>query len=189
MKKTYSIYLFRHGQTAYNRDKRFTGFHDPQLTKLGIKQAKKVAEKLKNKKFQVAIFTRLKRSKQTLNEVLKYHPECSTLLKDDRMIERNYGKLNGITHENFIRIEKFKIIHRSYNIAPPNGESFAMVETRVKSFIKDLKKIIKKKKCNVVISAHGNSIRIFRKIIEKASPKKAIKWNIPYDKFYEYKIV
>ena len=68
------IYLFRHGQTTYNRDQMFTGFHNPKLTKLGVKQAKIIAKKLKNKKFQVAIYTRLVRSQQTLREVLKYHP-------------------------------------------------------------------------------------------------------------------
>src|SRR5437868_415306 len=96
-----TIYLFRHGQTTYNRDKRFTGFHDPPLTKLGIQQARHIAQKLKGKEFEIAISTRLKRSKQTLHEVLKYHPNV-TVKKDDRVIERNYGLLNGTTHGEFI---------------------------------------------------------------------------------------
>jgi bisphosphoglycerate-dependent phosphoglycerate mutase len=63
-----------------------------------------------------------------------------------------------------------------------------MVESRVSSFIKDLIKLIKKEKVNVAISAHGNSIRLFRKIMEKASKEKAIAWTIPYDDYYEYTI-
>lgn len=214
------IYLFRHGQTTYNRDGKFTGFDNAGLTKLGIKQAKTISRKLKNKKFEIAFYTKLKRSKQTLHEVLKYHPECKKLIKDNRMIERNYGDLNGTTHEDFIKRignkllkldvygdaienlsnkdrnkiqrflgeEEYKLIHRGYNVPPPGGESFAMVEKRVSSFIKSLKKLVKKEKVNVAISAHGNSIRIFRKIMEKASAKKAVSWVIPYDKIFVYTI-
>ena len=191
MKETLRIYLFRHGQTTYNRDKRFTGFHDPPLTKLGIKQAKTIAKKLKNKKFQIVFYTRLKRSKQTLKIVLKHHPECKTLKKENRIIERNYGLFNGTTHEQFIKkygINAFNKVHRDFYTKPSKGESFAGVEKRVSSFIKDLKKFMIKNKVNVAISAHGNSIRLFRKIMEKASIKETCSWSIPYDKVFEYRI-
>jgi len=215
------IYIFRHGQTFYNKNKYFTGWKDSNLTPLGIKQAKKIAEKLKSKKFQVAFQTRLFRSKDTLKEVLKYHPECEKIIIDDRMIERKYGKLEGTSHESFIKkvgekdfdiLEKqgdaienidpktsekiervlgeaeYKVIHRGYNTPPPGGESFADVEKRVKKFIKYLKKFMKKEKVNVAVSSHGNSIRLFRKIMEKASKKETVKWFIPYDDYYEYTI-
>jgi len=187
----FSIYLFRHGQTTYNRDGRFTGFNNPNLTKKGLENAKEIAKLLKNKKFSIAFHSRLKRSKNTLNEILKFHPECKKIILDDRIIERNYGKLNGTLHSDFIRkngIEKFNLYHRDYNSPPPGGESFAMVEKRVKSFIKDLKRLVKKEKCNIAISAHGNSIRLFRKIMEKADVKTACSWVIPYDSYFEYKI-
>lgn len=191
MSNNLKIYLFRHGQTTYNRDKRFTGFHDPNLTSLGKKQAKEVAKFLKNKKFQIAFHTKLKRSKQTLKEFLKYHPECKKIIKDDRMIERNYGRLNGKTHELIIEKygqKQFDLWHRGYNTPPPGGESFAMVEKRVHSFIKFLIPYMKKNKINVAISAHGNSIRLFRKIMEKSSKEQAVKWFIPYDKVFTYNI-
>lgn len=219
-KRKLRIYLFRHGQTTYNRDKIFTGWRDAKLTKKGIQNAKTVAKELKNKKFQVAFHTSLSRSKDTLKEVLKFHPECDLLVEDNRMIERSYGDLEGMSHEEFIesvgqelfdlkyqgdaienlsekdreKIKKFlgkqeyKIIHRGYKTPPPGGESFHMVEKRVKKFIKDLRKFMKKNQVNVAISAHGNSIRLFRKIIEKASVKEMSEWFIPYDKYYEYKI-
>jgi len=183
------IYLFRHGQTYYNKNKIFTGWKDSKLTPKGIKQARIIAKKLKNKKFQVAFYTHLSRSKNTLKETLKYHPECKKLIKDDRMIERSYGTLQGMSHKKFIELKggkEFNKIHRGYNTPPPKGESFAMVEKRVNSFIKDLKKFMKKNKVNVAISAHGNSIRLFRKIMEKTSKKEIGKWNIPYDKYFEY---
>jgi len=220
MKKDLKIYLFRHGQTTFNREKKFTGWLDPGLTSLGRRQAKIVARKLKNRKFEVAFHTRLRRSKETLKEVLRYHPECKKIFEDDRMIERNYGDLNGSSHKDFIervgkqlvhlevegdvledlskgerkRIERFlgeeefKLIHRGYTVPPPGGESFKMVEKRVQKFIKHLIKMMKKDKVNVAISAHGNSIRLFRKIMERASVEEMTKWSIPYTKVYEYTI-
>ncbi|MEK6891234.1 MAG: histidine phosphatase family protein, partial [Nanoarchaeota archaeon] len=219
-KEEHYIYLFRHGQTYYNKEGIFTGWKDSNLTPLGINQAKKVANKLKHKKIQVAFQTKLFRSKDTLKIVLKFHPECKKILIDNRMIERNYGKLNGTSHETFIKNigkraldlriegdaidnldpklkrqverflgeEEYKAIHRGYNIPPPGGESFAMVEKRVKDFVKDLMKFIKKNKVNVAISAHGNSIRLFRKIMEKLNIEQTEKLAIPYDKLFTYKV-
>lgn len=214
------IYLFRHGQTTFNRDGRFTGWLDSKLTAKGKKHALEITKQLKDKEIDVAIHTRLSRSKDTLTPVLKYHPECKIILEDDRMIERSYGELQGMTHEKFIEMigrqeynlkthgdaivsfdeknrkkierflgeEEYKAIHRGYNVATPGGESFADVEKRVKRFIKDLKKFMKKNKVNVCISAHGNSIRLFRKIMEHAHKKTVVHWVIPYDKVYDYAI-
>ena len=185
------IYIFRHGQTYYNEKGIFTGWRDVKLSPRGLRAARKIALKLRKKKFQVAFYTRLSRSKDSLKEVLKFHPECKKLVRDDRMIERDYGRLNGKKHEDFIKEKggaEYKLIHRGYNIRPPGGESFSDVEKRVKSFIKYLKKFMKKEKVNVAISSHGNSIRLFRKIMEHASKEEAIKWFIPYDKYYEYTI-
>jgi len=190
-KRNFKIYLFRHGQTTFNRDKIFTGFKDAKLTFLGKKQAKVITEKLKNKKFQVAFYTRLSRSKDTLKLVLRYHPECKSLIEDNRMIERSYGNLEGKNHENILNKfgeEKFECWHRGFNCRPPKGESFADVEKRVKAFIKYLKKFMKKNKVNVAISAHGNSIRLFRKIMEHASIKETTSWFIPYDQVFTYEI-
>ena len=221
MKKGLKIYLFRHGESEYNRDHRFTGWKDAKLTLKGKKHAEIIAKKLKRKKFEVAIHTRLSRSKDTLKPVLKFHPECKKILKDDRMIERSYGILSGTKHEDFIerignrvynlRIEgdalenvqdkklikkikrflgkkEYDAIHRGYSVKVPKGESFLDVEKRVGKFIIWLKKYMKKNNVDVAISAHGNSIRLFRKIMENASREKAAKWFIPYDKVFSYKI-
>jgi bisphosphoglycerate-dependent phosphoglycerate mutase family 1 len=220
MEKRFKIYLFRHGKTTYNRDGKFTGQSEARLTEEGRKHADIVAKKLKAKKFQVAIHTRLSRSKDTLRPVLKFHPECKFILEDDRMIERSYGNLEGTSHKDFIKkigkqsydlrvegdaienlssalrrkVEKllgekeYDAIHRGYKVAAPGGESFADVEKRVSKFIKDLKKFMRKNKVNVAVSAHGNSIRLFRKIMERAPKKEVIKWFIPYDKVFEYEV-
>ena len=191
MKKELKIYVFRHGQTEYNRDSKFTGSVDAKITKTGLEDAKIVAIRLKDKKFPVAFHTSLSRSKDTLKEVLKFHPECKKLICDDRMVERSYGALNSQTHLQVVRKHGFKKYdewHRSWNVRPPKGECFADVEKRVKIFIKDLKEFMKKEKVNVAISAHGNSIRLFRKIMEGLSIKKTCELFIPYDKVFEYKI-
>lgn len=183
------IYLFRHGQTTYNRDKIFTGSKDAKLTSLGKKQANTISKKLKHKKFQAAFHTNLSRSRDTLNIILKSHPECLFLVEDKRITERSYGKLEGKSHYSIIRKygqEKFDLWHRSFNTRPPGGESFKDVEKRVKSFIKDLKIFMKKNNVNVAISAHGNSIRLFRKIWENLSIKETCELTIPYDKVFTY---
>jgi len=185
------IYLFRHGQSTFNRDGRFTGWKDARLTEKGRENARVIAQKLKNRKIDVAIHTRLSRSKETLKFVLKFHPECKKVMKDDRMIERSYGIYQGMRHENFIKKfgeKKYNEIHRGFNVRAPRGESFADVEKRVKSFIEWLKDYVKKNKVNVAISAHGNSIRLFRKIMEHASVAETVKWSIPYDKVFVYKV-
>ncbi len=185
------IYLFRHGESFFNRAKEFTGWKDSKLTKVGHKNARKVARKLKNKKFQAAIHTRLSRSKNTLKEVLKYHPECKLVIEDNRMIERGYGKLQGKKHTTIIKKfgkKQFDIWHRSYDVPPPGGESIKMVEKRVKAFIKDLLKMMKRDKINVAMSAHGNSMRPFRRYFEKLTLKQMMELENPWDDYFEYTV-
>lgn len=212
------IYLFRHGQSYYNKHHWFTGWTDSKMTKEGFRNAKKIAKELKSKKIQVAYHTRLSRSKNTLKEVLKFHPECQEIIEDDRMIERSYGKLQRHSHKEFMHelegvivkpIEKkygkmkpvvrkkfaektakniYDIYHRSYDIPPPGGESIKDVEKRVKSFIKDLLKKMKKEKVNVAISAHGNSMRPFRQYFEKLSREEMMKLENPWDAYFVYTV-
>lgn len=212
------IYLFRHGQSYYNRDHIFTGWKDSRLTPLGIRQAKVIAKKLKNKHIDAGVQTSLSRSIDTLKEVLKYHPECKTIIVNDKMLERNYGKLCGKSHKWFVKKQgtdtyktllhwhkidhlsgwerkrfikttgeaELKIIRRSYSVAPSGGESVKMVEKRVNSFIKELIKLIKREKVNVAISAHGNSMRPFRKYFEKLTVKQMMELENPWDDYFDY---
>ena len=214
------IYLFRHGQTVYNKKHIFTGWKDAKLTSLGKKQAKIIAKKLKNKAINVVFQTHLSRSKIPLKEVLKFHPECKIIIEDDRMIERSYGKLEGHHHAEFIKKEgtedyktllywhkidhlhgkereefirevgeaEFKIVHRSYNIPPPGGESVKMVEKRVLSFIQDLLAFMKREKVNVAISSHNNSMRPFRRYFEKLSIENMMQLENPFDDYFEYSV-
>jgi len=185
------IYLFRHAQTYYNQKKYFTGWKDSKLTPFGRKQAQVIARKLREKKIDVAIVTSLSRSRDTMKEVLKFHPECQAVFTDDRMIERCYGKLQGKSHKEFERThsaEELQKIRRGYDYPPPKGESIRMVEGRVLPFIRDLVAYVKKNRVNVAISAHGNSMRPFRKYFEKLTIAQMMGLENPWDGYFEYKI-
>ena len=185
------IYLFRHGQTYHNRDAIFSGWSDTKLTSTGTDHAKIIALRLQDKEINVAFQSRLSRSKDTLKEVLKYHQECKNIITDDRIIERNYGILQGTTHYNFVKNnspELYDKYHRSYDVAAQKGESMKVVEKRVLSFIKDLIEYMKKNKVNVAISAHGNSMRPFRRYFEKWSVKHMMEMEMPYDNYFEYSV-
>ncbi len=185
------IYVFRHGETNFNRSKRFTGSVNSRLTPEGIEQTNLVAEKLRKKTFQIAVKTSLSRSSNSLKIVLKHHPECNRVLVDDRMIERSYGVLERKYHKTVIKKygkRQFDIWHRSYDVPPPSGESIKMVEKRVLSFVKDLLTLMEKEKINVVISAHNNSMRPFRRYFENLTLKQMMALENPYDKYFEYRI-
>lgn len=186
-----TVYLFRHGQTEFNRDQRFTGWLDPKLTDLGIQQAQVIADLLADKKISVAYRSRLSRSIETLEIVLRNHPECQYRITDDRIIERSYGDLSGLTHQEVVEgigVGQYEQWHRGFYANPPGGESFADVEARVMEFIADIKNRYQSQDTNIAISAHGNSIRLFRKIMEDASIDEACSWIIPYDQYFEYRL-
>lgn len=187
----YHIYLFRHGQTHFNFHKRFTGWKDSSWTTTGQKNARITARKLKHKQIDVAFHTKLIRSKETLGEVIRFHPECFLVLHDDRMMERCYGDLQGHAHSTFIKTHGkalFDKYHRAYDFPPPHGESVKMVEKRVMPFLHELIRFVKKHHVNVAISAHCNSMRPIRKYFEKLSIKQMMKLEMPYDDYFEYSI-
>ena len=186
-----TIYLFRHGQTDFNEQQKFTGWLDSKITENGVKSAEVIADSLRYTHLDIAYHTRLSRSLNTLNIVIKDHPECSKIIIDDRMIERSYGDLAGLTHQEVIDglgIGQYEEWHRGFYERPPSGECFEDVENRVMDFIADLKKEYQSKNLGIALSAHGNSIRLFRKIMENATIEEAVSWVIPYDKYFEYKI-
>lgn len=186
-----TIYLFRHGQSEFNLSKIFTGWLDAKLTPLGIDQAKALGLMLKDKKINLAYTSRLSRAQDTLKEVLVFHPECQPVIVDDRIIERSYGDLAGHTHQEILDkygSDQFDKWHRGWNERIENGETLADVEIRVQSFIDELKSKYSAQNFGIAISAHGNSIRLFRKIMENATIADTVSWTIPYDQYFEYDI-
>jgi len=186
-----TIYLFRHGQTDFNFQKKFTGWLQSNLTEEGLKQAQHLASLLKDKAFDISITPNLIRCQNTMEQVLKFHPECTEKQIDDRILERNYGDLGGQLHQTIIDQygqEQFDKWHRGWYDRPPAGESYADVEVRLLEFITDLRQKYSDTSKSIVICGSSNSIRLFRKIIENATIEECVSWTIPYDQFYEYQL-
>ena len=184
------IYLFRHGMTNDNEEGVFSGFRDVALSRRGIRDAKIVALRLKDKKFTLAFQSDMLRSKQTLREVLKFHKYVK-IITDKRIKERSYGKLQGKTHLEISQKygwKKYDFWHRGYDVRPPEGESLKDVEARVLAFIRDLLEIMRDEKVNVAVSAHGNSMRAFRRYFEKLSVKEMCTLYNDYEGVYEYDV-
>jgi 2,3-bisphosphoglycerate-dependent phosphoglycerate mutase len=186
-----TIYLFRHGQTDFNLRKIFTGWLQSELTEVGIEQAKQMAELLKDTVINIAYTPNLTRCQKTLSEVLKYHPECTKTIIDDRILERNYGDVGGKLHQDIIDQlgqEQFDKWHRGWSDRPPAGESYADVEVRIKDFLDDLKQKYHDQQLNIAICGSSNSIRLTRKIMENATIADTVSWTIPYDSYFQYEI-
>jgi len=184
------IYLFRHGATQDNSEGVFSGWRDVPLNKKGIRDARIVALRLKDKNFTLAFQSDLIRSRQTLNEVLKFH-KYVRVMTDARIKERNYGTLQGKTHLDAAQkygTDKYDKWHRGYEDRPPKGESLKDVEERVLQFIKSLIEMMKDEKVSVAISAHGNSMRAFRKYFEKLSIPEMCKIYNDYESVYDYDV-
>lgn len=165
------LYLFRHGQTVHNIKRIFCGRTDSPLTETGIKQAQILAEKLKDKKIDLGICSELSRAKDTLKEVLKYHPQ-TPIESSQLILERDYGDLTGRSKTDLDKEDPELCLkyRRSWDFPPPNGESLKMVwETRVKSFCFDLEQKMRKEKINVAVSCTNNTMRLIRMYFEKLS--------------------
>jgi len=161
------IYVFRHGETYDNQNKVFSGRRDTKITARGKRQAKILTGKLKNKEIDVCVTSSLIRSKDTATIALK-DKEIKFEI-DDRIIERDYGKLSGknkfkLTKEDPVKAVKYR---RFYDYPPPGGESGKMVKERVFEFCNELVKRIREEKINVALSTHGNSMKMIRLYFEK----------------------
>jgi len=186
---SYKLFVFRHAETFDNRRGIFSGWRDSDLTSKGLAQAQKVAEQLKRYRIDYAFTSHLKRARKTLELVLEAHPSVPVFV-DDRLIERCYGLLQGkskrnVAHEN---PEWFAQIHRGYELAPPKGESLRMVESRVLSFLKQLRDWLGQNPGNVAISCHGNSVRPIRRVFEHLSLEQMLQFESPQDHAMIYDI-
>lgn len=161
------VVAFRHGESEDNRRRIFSGWRDSALTETGKAQARALAPKLKDTKIDLAITSDLNRSKDTARLALAQNPDVR-FEEDWRIKERNYGDLMGKSKEDAMRLDPEKAIlwRRSYDVAPPNGESIEMVERRVWPFLDELLARIRRDKLNVALSLHGNSMRAVRRYFE-----------------------
>jgi len=183
------LYLFRHTQTVDNLNRVFTGSRrNPDLTPEGEKQAKVIAEKLKDKNFDLFISPPLLRCEKTLGPLRVYFPNTPYLQKKE-LVERDYGDLTGKNKLEIMKLnpEKAVLWRRSYDVAPPNGESIKDVwEGRIREFCFWLEQKMKTKKINVCYSGTNNTVRLIRMHFEKLSIEEMLTLENPYGDYASY---
>lgn len=177
------LVIIRHGQSVWNKENRFTGWMDVDLSEQGEKEAHQAAELLKEYKFEKAYTSVLKRANRTLEIILNDIGQTEVpVVHSEKLNERMYGDLQGKNKDEMreeFGEEQVHIWRRSYDIAPPNGESLKDTAERVlpyfeKTIVPDLhagKRII--------ISAHGNSLRALMMKLENIDPKDITSVEIP----------
>ena len=178
------LVLVRHGQSEWNAKNLFTGWKDPKLTDLGIQEAIKAGDLLeaRNLKFDLMFTSDLFRAQETGRLILEQmnHADIQ-VIKDQSLNERNYGDLAGLNKDE-ARVkwgeEQVHIWRRSFDVPPPGGESLKNTAERVLPYF-ELEIMPKVKEgLNILVAAHGNSLRALVMELEKISSEEIVKLEI-----------
>ncbi|MBK8550384.1 MAG: 2,3-bisphosphoglycerate-dependent phosphoglycerate mutase [Ignavibacteria bacterium] len=184
------LVIVRHGQSQWNLENRFTGWVNIDLSPAGIAEAEKAGEKLKGFKFDRAFTSDLIRAQRTLDIILdEIDQKDIPVEKDVALNERMYGDLQGLNKDECRKKfgdEQVKIWRRSYDTPPPNGESLKDTADRVLPYYKSKIEPELRKGKDVLISAHGNSLRALIMYLEKLTPEQILQTEIPTGNPKEY---
>lgn len=206
------LILIRHGESMWNLANKFTGWVDVPLSEEGIRQSRNAAKALEGINIDVAFTSTLERAQETLLIILSKQKYTGIFVHkdkkfkrweghntekyeipiyfDDALNERYYGKLQGMNKDLARkRYGEHKVFlwRRSYDLRPPGGES---LKDTYKRTIPYFKKVIMpqiRKGKNVLVVAHGNSLRALIKYLEDISDKDIPQLNLPFDKAIVYK--
>ena len=176
------LILTRHGQSTWNAENRFTGWVDVDLSDEGVKEAEKSGELIKklNTKIDVSYTSYLKRAIKTLTTILKKNNLELKFNTAWQLNERHYGSLTGLNKEDSKYLSNFSPLNGSIPIGMiPFTESLKNTYERVIPFYENE---IKKSLCedkNILVSAHGNSLRALYKLLFNISDKKINELEIP----------
>lgn len=175
------LFLVRHGQSLWNAENRFTGWVDVPLTPTGVEEARKAGQKLGRVKIDVAYTSTLKRAQHTLALIMESGGFEVPVISDSALNERHYGDLQGLdkaaTAAQF-GDDQVKIWRRSYDIAPPNGESLKDTAARTLPFFdRCILGDIRLGK-NVLVVAHGNSNRSIVMQLEGLTKEQVLELNL-----------
>ena len=183
MKKS-NLVLVRHGQSEWNKKNLFTGWKDPELTDLGIEEAIKAGKLLKTKemKFDIMFTSDLFRAQETGRLILEKMDQLDIpVIKNQSLNERNYGDLAGLNKDDAREKwgeEQVHIWRRSFDIPPPGGESLKDTAERVLPYFHSeiLPKV--EEGLDVLVAAHGNSLRALVMELEGISSDEIVKLEI-----------
>lgn len=187
------LVLIRHGQSVWNATNRFTGWTDVELSEKGEGEAATAGEQLADVPFDVVHTSALIRAQKTAEIVMSKNRVSGEIptKQDERLNERHYGDLQGLNKAETAEIHGAEQVHiwrRSFDVPPPGGESLEMTAERtipyfVEEIIPDLDSGM-----NVLVAAHGNSLRSIVMHIEEISPEEITKLEIPtgVPMYYEF---
>ncbi len=186
------LVIIRHGQSEWNLQNLFTGWVDVDLSPKGVEEANGAIDKLKDFHFDAAFSSVLIRANRTLDIALQgigqgdLHVE-----KNEALNERHYGDLQGKNKkETALKFgeEQVHIWRRSFDIAPPNGESLKdTLERVIPYYTTNIEPKLKESK-TIIISAHGNSLRALIMYLEGLSSEEILKREIPTGQPYLYEL-
>ena len=178
------LILVRHGQSVWNASNRFTGWTDVGLSEQGVEEAEDAGRQLSEIRIDVVHTSDLVRAQRTA-EIIMRHNEASEDVPtnyDWRLNERHYGALQGLNKSETAEqhgAEQVHIWRRSFDVAPPEGESLEMTAERTIPYFTEeiLPDLVSGK--NVLVSAHGNSLRSIVMHIDGISPEDIVSLEIP----------
>ncbi|WP_411034423.1 2,3-bisphosphoglycerate-dependent phosphoglycerate mutase [Shinella sp. BYT-45] len=179
-----TLVLVRHGQSEWNLKNLFTGWRDPDLTELGIEEAKTGGKALAETgiRFDIAFTSDLIRAQKTLKIILDEigQPGLETI-RDQALNERDYGDLSGLNKDDARAKwgeEQVHIWRRSYDVPPPGGESLRDTGARVWPYYltQILPRVLRGEK--VLVAAHGNSLRSLVMVLDKLTKEEILKLNL-----------
>ncbi|MGQ0484720.1 MAG: 2,3-bisphosphoglycerate-dependent phosphoglycerate mutase [Hyphomicrobiales bacterium] len=175
------LVLVRHGQSEWNLKNLFTGWKDPDLSEKGVAEAKAAGKLLKAKslKFDIAYTSVLTRAQHTLDLMLAELGQTGLeTIRDQALNERDYGELTGLNKDDARKKwgeEQVHVWRRSYDVAPPGGESLKDTLARALPYYvaRILPDVLSGKR--VLVAAHGNSLRALIMGIEGLTPQQILK--------------
>ena len=183
--KTRNLILVRHGQSEWNEQNLFTGWKDPGLTELGIKEAKNAGSLISDKgiQFDEMFTSMLVRAQDTGAIILdSINQQNIPITKNKALNERNYGSLAGLNKDDARKKwgeEQVHIWRRSFDIPPPEGESLKDTAERVLPYFHEyiMPKVIQG--LSILVAAHGNSLRALIMELDLISSENIVKLEIP----------
>ncbi|MEK4034477.1 2,3-bisphosphoglycerate-dependent phosphoglycerate mutase [Methylocystis sp. IM3] len=172
-----TLVLVRHGQSEWNAKNLFTGWKNPDLTPLGIEEARRAGRELRKLDllFSVGFTSALLRAQHTLQLIFEELGQSNVpTVKDRALNERHYGDLSGLNKDEAREQwgeEQVRLWRRSYDVPPPGGESLKDTVARVVPFYvqRILPPVMRGER--VLVAAHGNSLRALCMVLEQMTPE------------------